>query len=263
MSRPDRPGPGPAQVPDDAPPEVTYDRLLGGRVALAQPRRGYRAAIDPVLLAAAVPLSDGEHALELGCGAGAAALCLLARVPGGQVTGLEQQPALARLARDNAAANGRAGRFAVLTGDLLNPPPTVARGGFDHAFANPPYLAAGTADMPADPLRAAAHVEGAARLPAWIAALARATRHGGTITVIHRADRLPELLAAMQRVAGALVTFPLWPAAGKAAKRVLVQGRVGVGGPAMLATGLTLHADGGFTDEARAVLEDAAALPPR
>ena len=244
-------------------PEVTHDRLLGGRVALAQPRHGYRAAVDPVLLAAAVPLKAGECALEIGCGAGAAALCLLARVPDGRVSGLEQQPALARLARQNAAANGAADRFAVHTGDLLAPPGEIGCGGFDHVFANPPYLAAGTADAPADPLRAAANVEGAARLPDWIAALARAARRGGTLSVIHRADRLPELLAQMDRVAGGLVTCPLWPTAGKPAKRVLVQGRVGVGGPATLIAGLTLHADGGFTPEARAVLEDAAALALR
>ncbi len=243
--------------------ELTHDRLLAGRVALAQPKHGYRAAVDPVLLAAAVPLQAGECALELGCGAGAAALCLLARVPEGRVTGLEQQPVLAGLARDNAATNAAGDRFMVHQGDLLDPPMAIARAGFDHTFANPPYLAAGAADAPADPLRAAANVEGAARLPDWVAALARATRRGGTLTVIHRADRQPELLAAMDRVAGALVTFPLWPAGGKPAKRVLVQGRVGVGGPAGLAAGLTLHAGGGFTPEARAVLEDAAALALR
>lgn len=243
--------------------ELTHDRLLAGRVALTQPKHGYRAAVDPVLLAAAVPLKDGERALELGCGAGAAALCLLARVPGGRVVGLEQQPVLVRLARDNAAANAADDRFAVHAGDLLDPPAAIARGAFDHAFANPPYLAAGAADAPAHPLRAAANVEGAARLPDWIAALAGATKRGGTLTVIHRADRLPELLAELQRVAGDLLTFPLWPAVGTPAKRVLVQGRVGVGGPSVLAPGLTLHAEGAFTAEARAVLEDAAALKLR
>ncbi|MBK1698715.1 tRNA1(Val) (adenine(37)-N6)-methyltransferase [Rhodovibrio salinarum] len=242
---------------------VTHDRLLGGRVALAQPMHGYRAALDPVLLAAAVPLRGGERALELGCGAGAAALCLLARVPEGRVSGLEAQPALVRLARSNAATNDVGDRFEVYAGDLLDPPSDVASGAFDHAFANPPYLAAGTADAPSDPLRAAANVEGAARLPDWISALARATRRGGTVTVIHRADRLPELLSEMGRVAGALVVCPLWPAAGKPAKRVLVQGRVGVGGPATLATGLTLHSDGGFTLEARAILEDVVPLKLR
>jgi tRNA1(Val) A37 N6-methylase TrmN6 len=242
-------------------PEGTADRLLGGRVALRQPASGYRAAIDPVLLAAAVPARPGDHVLELGCGTGAAALCLLARVPDLNVTALERHPDLARFAKTNARANGAADRMTVNAGDLLDPPGVVAAGGFDHAFANPPYLPAGAADAPADPLRAAANVEGVAGLADWVAALARLTRRKGTVTLIHRADRLPELLAEMRKVAGSLAICPLWPAVGKPAKRVLVQGRVGVGGPARLAPGLTLHADGGFTAAVRAVLEDAAPLP--
>lgn len=249
------------RAPDAGAPEVTHDSVLDGRVRLAQPARGYRAAVDPVLLAAAVPLAPGQHALDLGCGSGAAALCLLARVPEGRVTGLELQPELARLARANAAANGLAGRLRVIEGDLLDPPAELAAGGFDHAFANPPYLPAGAADVPTDPLRAAASVEGAARLADWVAALARLTRRKGTLTLVHRADRLPELLAALSAHAGEIAVLPLWPAEGRAAKRVLVRGRVGTGGPARLLPGLTLHAaGGGYTEAARRVVKDAEGL---
>ncbi|MHC4448298.1 MAG: methyltransferase, partial [Planctomycetota bacterium] len=85
---------------------ITRDTLLDGRVRLRQPARGYRAAIDPVLLAAAVPTWGGERILDLGCGVGAAALCLLARVPDVEVTGLELQGPVARLAAANAELNG-------------------------------------------------------------------------------------------------------------------------------------------------------------
>ena len=64
------------------------DSLLGGRVRLRQPAAGYRVAIDPVLLAAAVPASAGERALDVGAGSAAAALCLGVRVAGVHVTGL-------------------------------------------------------------------------------------------------------------------------------------------------------------------------------
>ncbi len=79
------------------------DRLLGGAVCLRQPRQGYRAAIDPVFLAASVPARRGERVLELGVGSGAAALCLAHRVPGCGVTGLERQRDVAALAARNVA----------------------------------------------------------------------------------------------------------------------------------------------------------------
>lgn len=236
------------------------DQLLRGRVKLAQPLGGYRVAIDPVLLAAAVPAVGGDRVLDLGCGVGAAALCLLARVPGTEVTGLEQQPELARLAQENATANGWDERFAVLEGDLLRPPDAVAAGGFDHVMANPPYLEAGRADVSEDPLRAAANIEGEAKLTDWIAALTQSVRRKGTVTVIHRADRLPELLAALHGRAGEIVVFPLWPSSGRDAKRVIVRARVDVATPTRISPGLVLHQDGSFTPEARVVLEEAAGL---
>jgi len=83
------------------------DTLLGGRVKLRQPRHGYRAAIDPVLLAAAVPAGDGDTLLDIGCGAGTTVLALAARVgPSGHVLGVDiSQQSIAR-ARERIAAAG-------------------------------------------------------------------------------------------------------------------------------------------------------------
>ncbi|MBY0337772.1 MAG: methyltransferase, partial [Acetobacteraceae bacterium] len=80
--------------------------LLGGRVRLRQPVDGFRAALDPVLLAAAIPARSGERVLEAGCGTGAAFLCLAARVPGLAIVAVERDPAIAALAAGNAALNG-------------------------------------------------------------------------------------------------------------------------------------------------------------
>jgi tRNA1(Val) A37 N6-methylase TrmN6 len=66
--------------------QVSVDGFLGGQLRLAQPEIGYRAGIDPVLLAAACPAQRGQEVLELGCGVGVASLCLGRRVLGLNLT---------------------------------------------------------------------------------------------------------------------------------------------------------------------------------
>ncbi len=241
--------------------QYSEDSLLGGRVRLRQPAAGYRVAIDPVLLAAAVPAREGERALDVGAGTGAAALCLCVRVAGVHVTGLERDPALARLAAENVALNGLGAGLEILAGDLLRAPAALVPASFDHVLANPPHLRPEAVRAPGDAARAAAHVEGEAGLDAWLRFLLAMARPGATVTLVHRPERLGEILAGLGAGAGAIVVFPLWPGAAKAAKRVIVQARVGRAAPLRLAPGLVLHAAAGaYTPEAEAVLRDGAAL---
>ena len=238
---------------------LTEDRLMGGRVKLRQPRRGFRAGLDSVLLAAAVPAAPGDRVVEPGAGAGAAALCLARRVDGCRVTGLEKDAALAALARANARLNRLEARVDVLAGDVADPPPALAPGAWDHAMLNPPFLAPGRSRPPPRADRAAARIEDGAGLAAWVAFAAAMLRAGGTLTLIHRADRLADALAAFGPRAGEVVVFPLWPRAGRPAKRVLIRARIGAAGPLRLAPGLVLHgADGAFTPAAEAALRGAA-----
>ena len=250
-------------------PGVTEDRLLGGRVRLRQPDAGYRVAIDTPLLAAAVPAKPGESALELGCGVGGAALCLLAREPAVAVTGIEPEPLFADLARQNAALNGAAERFSVVQGSLLGlPSAALPAETFDHLFCNPPFAAPGRGNRPGDALGRAARVEGAADLAAWMRVATVMLRRKGSLTVVHRADRLAALLAALPGSLGGVTLFPLWPSApgrpgAKPAKRLLLRARKGVATPPRIAPGLVLHDEtGGFTPDADAVLRGGRALIP-
>ncbi len=245
---------------------TSEDALLGGRVRLRQPKTGYRAAIDPVLVAAAVPAEDGSSVLDVGAGVGAAALCLAARVVGCRVFGIEIQRDLVRLAAENVTLNGFDGRVEIMVGDLTRPPPRLAAGTFDHVMANPPYLEAGRSRPSPNAAKAAASVESAGDLADWVAFSLKMARPRGSVTFIHRADRLDSLLAQLGAKTGDIVVYPLWPDGdgAKPAKRVIVQARKGTAGPLRLAAGLALHdaASGAYTARAEAVLRDAAALEP-
>ncbi len=258
--------PPPAAVPQASgggrrPAATSEDTLLDGRIRLRQPLAGFRAAIDPVFLAAAVPARAGESVLDLGCGVGAAALCLLARQPELRLTGLEIDGDLVRLAGDNAGLNGFADRFLPIMGDVAKPPPLLAPGTFHHVMCNPPHLQAAASQPSPVASRDAAMREGTAGLSGWVATALAMVRPKGSVTMIHRADRLDAILAALAGRAGEVAVFPLWPGGGKPAKRVIVRARKGVAGPVCLLPGMTLHGpDGGFTVAAESILRGAAAL---
>lgn len=238
--------------------EEVFDTLLNGRVRLHQPQAGYRAAIDPVLLAAVSAAQPGERVLDAGTGTGAAALCLAVRVPGAAVVGLEKRAEAADFARRNAAVNGLEDRVAVVEGDLLAPPPELVPGTFDRVMMNPPYLRAGAASVPPDPWKAAANVEGEAGLPDWVRFAAAMLKPRGALTLVHRADRVDEILAALYGARfGSLLLVPLWPKPGEEARRILLAAKKGGRSPARFTAGLVLHGpDGAYTAQAQRILRD-------
>lgn len=228
----------------------TANRVLDGRVTIVQPVGGYRAAIDAVILAAAVAARPGARILDAGCGVGTAGLCLLARLPGLSVWGLELQPVFAA-----CAARGRAGDagLSVVAGDLARPP--FPAQSFDHVLTNPPWLDPARHRLPPDASHALADAEGALPIAGWLAALERLLRRGGSLTMIHRADRLPDILRHWPESLGALVIRPIRPRAGADANRVLLAAIKGRRSPPRLLPDLVLHDEGGgWTAEADAIL---------
>ena len=241
---------------------VTQDFLLDRRVVLYQPEHGYRVAIDPVFLAAAVPVRSGERVLELGAGVGAASLCLAARVPACRITGIEIDEELAGLARDNIARNGLADRVSIHHGDLREPLPDLLPASFHHVMANPPFLPISAATVSPVRAKTRANFEDDTDLTAWVRAALLLAQPKGTLSFIYRADRMQWLLAELAGHLGEIIVYPLWPSVGKDAKRIIVHARKGVSTPTRIASGLILHeADGRFTEAAQSVLRLGAPLP--
>ncbi|MGH6876990.1 MAG: tRNA1(Val) (adenine(37)-N6)-methyltransferase [Rhizomicrobium sp.] len=236
--------------------ESSEDRFLDGRILARQPLDGFRAGIDAVMLAAAVPASSLDELLELGSGAGIASLCVASRVPDCSICGVEIASGLVELARANACANHMEQRLSFQCADVLNPEADLRRG-FDHVFCNPPFHGKNEKASPDEARARALRDDG--RLGEWLAAGTNRTKAGGTFTAIIRTDRLGEVLRGLPTRGVAI--FPLWPRAGDVAKRAIVQLHKNSRAPLTLHAGLVLHErDGRYTDNAEAVLRRAGSL---
>lgn len=252
---------------------VTRDAFLGGAIHVLQPKAGYRAGLDAVLLAAACPVGagvggsvGGDSVLDCGAGVGTAALCIAARVPSARLTLVEREPELAALARDNIAANGCAARATVIAADLtgrLAQSPELAglTESFDHVIANPPYYENQRGTLADDPQRAAAHAMPAGGLEAWARFMAAMAKPRGTVTLVHRADALADVLGVLDGRFGALKIRPVHARATEPATRILVHGIKGSRAPLVLLPALVLYdAGGGTRAEVEAMLRGGAAL---
>lgn len=238
--------------------DLTDDAFLGGRLQLWQPITGYRAATDPVLLAACVAAKAGQSVLDLGCGAGTASLCLGARVAGLRLTGLELQLDYADLARQNAARNEIA--LDVVVGDLAHLPNGLKRD-FDHVIANPPYYASGGTPSPNTGRDMALRVE--TPIADWVDCGARRLAPGGWLTMIMATECLPEAMSACTGKLGSLAVLPLAARAGQAGLRVIMQARKAGRRPFRLLAPFVLHSGvahdtdrDSYTPVAKGVLRD-------
>lgn len=241
--------------------QLTRDKFLNGKLLIWQPKIGYRAATDPVLLAAACPAEPGQSVLDLGCGVGTAGLCVAARVDI-RLSGLEILPDYADLAGRNAAENGH--DIDLHCGDLSAMPAELKVQSFDHVIMNPPFFGPGA--RAADTGRAFGRQQ-QTDLSQWIDAGLKRLHPGGLLTVIQMIDFLPEIIVALNGRAGGLEIKPLAPRAQKPATRFILRARKGSKSKARLASPLVLHAGDAhskdadsYTAEAKSILRDGNSL---
>jgi tRNA1(Val) A37 N6-methylase TrmN6 len=244
-------------------PEIMETTLLRGKVRLLQPKVGFHASIDSVFLAAAAPIKDRHKVLDIGCGVGSVGLCITSRNKNISLTGIDIQSELIDLAHQNAALNGlESARFHA--GDIRSEK-VIPDNAFNVVVMNPPYLEAGRHTSSPEKIKATSHGEGVsgASLGDWIKYAHRKLKQGGHLTMIHRADRLDDAVAALEkrRWFGSLILYPLWPHAGENAKRIIIQARKERYAPLVLKAGMVIHKDNGkYTEEAEAVLSETATI---
>lgn len=238
--------------PTDVPPaDITDDAVLGGRLRLLQPAKGHRVGHDALLLAASVP-AEARRAVDLGAGVGSAGLALAVRVPEARIMLVEIDPAMAALARENAARQepDLGGRVEMVEADvamLARPggPATPAAGGADVVLMNPPFNDPARHRTSPHERRAHAHMAADAALELWVRAADRLLEPAGRLCLIHRPEALEAVLAALKGRFGAAAIRPVHPGPELPAIRILVSALKGRRTPPSVLPGLVLANEAG------------------
>lgn len=240
---------------------TTIDRILGEQLILEQPKEGYRVAIDPVFLAGSVDPKPLGSILDVGCGVGAASLCLAHRLSTLRIHGFDLQSDLIRLASQNAMRNNLRDTADFMVGSLQKPPPRLIPSSYDYVISNPPFYEKARSVGSYVSQKDLSHRESEVTLKTWLQFCVRMLRLKGQLTLIHRPERLEEILSVLTPLCGAIKIYPLWPKKNKEAKRLLIQAEKGSAAPLKLMAGMVLHQeDGSYTTEADLILRGRAIL---
>jgi tRNA1Val (adenine37-N6)-methyltransferase len=173
---------------------LTCDSLFDRKLVIYQPRKGYRFALDAVLLAGLTTVHPRDRILDLGTGCGVIPLILAYRKLGKQIVGLEIQPELVELAQRNVQTNGFTGKIRVYERDFREISGDFGEGSFDLVISNPPYRRLCSGRVNPDGQRALARHEIKSSLTDVFATASSLLGHGGRLSIIYPAARLAHLL---------------------------------------------------------------------
>jgi len=244
---------------DDKKLLVSEDDFLSGRLKIMQPKHGFRAGIDSVLLAAAVNINTQEI-LELGAGSGVAACCALADIPLANATLLERDVDVLDLAQINLQKNGFLERTKTIILDITQKGSVRQQAGLRSDFytsiiANPPFFDAHSGTVSKQAGRAGSRHMPSEDLDKWVKSAASSAAAGGEVLFIHAISALPKLLASFEARFGNISILPISPREGKNASRMLIRGIKGSRAPFALLPPLVLHGKAGnnYTSQAEAI----------
>lgn len=157
----------------------------------------FKLGTDSILLADFANLASLKNGIDLGCGSGILPLLLLLRSDKLKMTGLELLPSAADAATENMAKNSLEDRCRIVCGDIKNCRNLFRSGEFDLVISNPPYFPAKSGISSPDSDRACARTELDCSLPDICSAAAYLCRTGGTFCIVHRAERMAELICRL------------------------------------------------------------------
>ena len=169
---------------------------LPGGIQLDIPEGCFPLSTDSMALSDFVKLPKNAKVLDLGSGCGSLGLLLSAKDSSCQVTGIEITEQAHRAALSNITRNHLEDRMESLCRDLRQVPSFLSPGSYSAVISNPPYFTAGPASQKLKDARR----EDLCSVKDLFSAAAWALKFGGDFFLVHRPERLGELIGTGSRM---------------------------------------------------------------
>ncbi len=242
--------------------ELTKDSFLGGKLAINQPKKGFRAGTDSIFLAAFVDAKKSQKIAELGCGVGTVCLALALRVKNLLISAFEINKDICNIAKQNVLLNKLEDSVEVINKDIkeLKAQSDIA-GAFDIVLSNPPFYKQESTRKSVNDLRNQGFIEQSAKLEDFVKTAKFMLKNNGQIYLIHLVERLDDIVFLLKKHGfGSLEIVLVYSYANKSANRVIVKARKNSKGFTKVLKPFIVHDENGFSKQAGTVLTDCKAL---
>ncbi|MAP24574.1 MAG: hypothetical protein CMM87_03470 [Rickettsiales bacterium] len=239
----------------------TIDEFLGGLFKLKQPKKGFRAGTDSILLAASIHLKKEHSLIELGCGVGAVLLSLNHRFPNNTLSGIEFDNVSYSYALENLRKLRET--IEILNADIteISKKSTYKsfQQRFDQAVMNPPFFQnSHKKQQSVSRENARSFSNQSHELALWFKAANFLLRDQGLLTIVYSTASLSSVITIAETAHfGGFKLFPIWSKPGNNSKRIIIQMQKNSKKPTVLKPGLILYnADNTHTPEAISILNN-------
>ena len=155
--------------------------------------------IDAVMLANFAHCEENAKVVDLCTGNGIIPVLLSSKIPADKIIGVEIQEEVAKLAKENVEFNNLQDKVSIINDDLKNMPEVLGKSKFDVVTCNPPYRNAGCGVINEATTKAIARHEILCSLDDIIYVSAMLLKPLGKFFMIHRPDRLCDILCSMRQ----------------------------------------------------------------
>lgn len=176
------------------------DDLEFKKLKIIQKKDGFCFGIDAVLLSDfAKNIKNKSNIIDLGTGTGILPILLSGKINAEEIVGVEIQEEIAEMAKRSVALNELENKIKIIHENIKNINEKFENGYFDCVVTNPPYKKLETGLTNENKIKYISRHEIEANLEDFISVSAKLLKNNGSIYMVHRPERLPEIISLLKK----------------------------------------------------------------